>query len=1329
MARRRITKGALATAFGAFLITALLILQGACALADHPWPPPPSGQDPNRYEGYCRSQSLPDDYDPAGADAWQLSGERDPALFFDLPALFSRGAFQAELEGVMGAGVEKAWGITTGRPDVLIAVLDTGIDWRDAAGMAELARKFYLNEGEIPPPLGAASWDANGDGVFNVDDYAGDPRVTDVNANGFIDPQDIIWTFADGEDDDGNGYVDDISGWDFVEDDNDPWDETGAGSGTAQCRWAAGEADNAAGTPGACPNAAVMAVRVAYSATMDLNDFAQGVIFAVDSGACVVQGALSSPNNTPLGQAAVDYAWSRGAALIASAGEGGSARHDYPGNYEHALQVNSVTSSREIGGPSLDQFPTSYLYLGGLSDHGTHTLVSCPSEGSAAGAVGRASGMAGLLYSAALDGVKRGETWNYPGLDKPLSAGEVKQLLSMTADDIDLSPCSRGSTFGYLDGLIGPSQRFPSGAGWDIYSGYGRVNAYEAVRAVSEGRIPPEADISSPRWYELINPGRATLDVVGRVAAVRADYFRYSVEWGAGADPGEGEWVSVREAGPEYEAVEGVLATLDLGQIYRAVQDSIEERGGVENPDRFTFTVRVRVRDNLGSWGEDRKAAFCFHDPDAYPGTPLYLGADVSASPRFADLDNDGSNELIIATGDGLIHAYDREFNELEGWPVHTAPLSLHVDSQAFRSGAVPAQAYGSISGTPAVGDLDHDGDLEVVAGDSEGRVYAWDAAGRLLPGFPVRSNPLYSVPDRMDWWTEGVLPADWFAARFVPDKLHRLNAWNRLDKAFPSGPVLCNLDGSLDGSLEIVAACADQHVYAWRLDGEALRGWPVRLVDPAMVTGFDPVTHTCDFDGREGIAMGGPGAACPSVADLDGDLRPEVICASAEVYAEDPAVSWDGFAPASFLPALEALAGGDAGRFSAAGNGRVYALYGDGAAHGLQADQATAADQAPANAFLAGWPVKAATASIRISRGAAAVIGGPAAVADVDGDKAMEVGISVAGGPALLLEPDGTSHLGTGGDGLPPSLNANALGAVSDSADGPILSSQGGGCFAYLGEYGISYVAPTLGVGRVMDALLPADQIRSDDAVTAWSATDGSILPAFPRVLNDGMCPNTPAVADIDGDGRQEVLAASSFRDFHAVDTAGSESAGWPRFTGGWSATTPAVADFDGDAKREVAVGTREGWLLVWRTASSTSHAADWPEYGHDPCGTGWLDADAVRPGMITDLGAELIRDGETPRGVRLTWTAPGDDGHTGQALCYDVRCLDRPLDADNWGEAAFLEGKPLPAAAGSAQEYVVEGAPLGGDAAGRTYYFAVQTRDEAGNLSALSNVVCVSF
>ena len=58
-----------------------------------------------------------------------------------------------ELNGVSGMSIEIAWRLETGRPDVLIAVHDSGILWNDAGDMSQLRRKLHLNAGELPSSL------------------------------------------------------------------------------------------------------------------------------------------------------------------------------------------------------------------------------------------------------------------------------------------------------------------------------------------------------------------------------------------------------------------------------------------------------------------------------------------------------------------------------------------------------------------------------------------------------------------------------------------------------------------------------------------------------------------------------------------------------------------------------------------------------------------------------------------------------------------------------------------------------------------------------------------------------------------------------------------------------------------------------------------------------------------------------------------------------------------------------------------------------------------------------------------------------------------------
>src|SRR5438876_11737560 len=88
-----------------------------------------------------------------------------------------------ELFGVSGMSVEIAWRLETGRPDVVIAVLDSGIKWNDLGALNDVRRKLYLNRGELPVPqcappgpAGPDPCDCNGGGVVTapgVDDDAG----------------------------------------------------------------------------------------------------------------------------------------------------------------------------------------------------------------------------------------------------------------------------------------------------------------------------------------------------------------------------------------------------------------------------------------------------------------------------------------------------------------------------------------------------------------------------------------------------------------------------------------------------------------------------------------------------------------------------------------------------------------------------------------------------------------------------------------------------------------------------------------------------------------------------------------------------------------------------------------------------------------------------------------------------------------------------------------------------------------------------------------------------------------------------------------------------
>jgi hypothetical protein len=106
---------------------------------------------------------------------------------------------------------------------------------------------------------------------------------------------------------------------------------------------------------------------------------------------------------------------------------------------------------------------------------------------------------------------------------------------------------------------------------------------------------------------------------------------------------------------------------------------------------------------------------------------------------------------------------------------------------------------------------------------------------------------------------------------------------------------------------------------------------------------------------------------------------------------------------------------------------------------------------------------------------------------------------------------------------------------------------------------------------------------------------------------------------------------------------------------------------------------------------------------------------ADFTPPAAVTDLSVASITSGS----AILNWTAPGDDGSQGTAFRYDLRYSSQLITDDNWQYAETASSLPDPQSAGS-----VETATITGLDAGTTYYFAIKTKDDSWQESALSDM-----
>src|SRR5438477_300216 len=131
--------------------------------------------------------------------------------------------------------------------------------------------------------------------------YPDDPRVGRLHPNaGGVTSEDLIVAFSDGVDDDGNGYVDDISGWNFHRDTNDPQTDNSAyGHANGESRQALAETDNALSTAGMCPKCRLLSVKCGDEAIDRPDRVAEGITFAVDSGAKVIIGVIASAGLLP----------------------------------------------------------------------------------------------------------------------------------------------------------------------------------------------------------------------------------------------------------------------------------------------------------------------------------------------------------------------------------------------------------------------------------------------------------------------------------------------------------------------------------------------------------------------------------------------------------------------------------------------------------------------------------------------------------------------------------------------------------------------------------------------------------------------------------------------------------------------------------------------------------------------------------------------------------------------------------------------------------------------------------------------------------------------
>jgi hypothetical protein len=369
-----------------------------------------------------------------------------------------------------------------------------------------------------------------------------------------------VWTNADeipdnGIDDDYNGYVDDVHGWNFYSETNDITDN--GGHGTFVAGIIAAKTNNGEGIAGINPGAQIMPLKVLNKdgETRILAVY-RAIRYAVDNGARVLNLSLGGKGKgiTRLEQLGINYAHAMGCIVVVAAGNQGKdiTRYGPPG----ARRAFSVASMDMDGKPRQ------------ASNRGLNVAVTAPGQS---------------IYSlAATDGNRNGKFMPYIVGDYFRSNGT-----SFAAPFVSGAASLIWSKYPNLSNRVVEDMILQSATdvhdtGWDAYSGYGLLNGYGALK-----QNPNELLV--PRITEVyVNQEKRRIHSVDLYGVVRGNLDHYTVWVGRGKNPSK--WQQVQ--GPVKTPVEyRLIGRIDGAYFKKGSKWTVR----LDAVDRQQRTKRIQV--------------------------------------------------------------------------------------------------------------------------------------------------------------------------------------------------------------------------------------------------------------------------------------------------------------------------------------------------------------------------------------------------------------------------------------------------------------------------------------------------------------------------------------------------------------------------------------------------------------------------------------------------------------------------------------------------------------------------------------------------------------